>query len=323
MGYKRAGFRVIGAVDIDPQMMGTYLLNFPETPSFLGGVGEIAKMEASGLIEQWRGCDILDGSPPCTTFSMAGTREKNWGVKRHFREGDTEQILDQLFFDYLRLVEAVQPKVFVAENVAGMLAGNARGYVRKVVEVGRDYGYDVQVFRLSASQYGVPQLRPRVFFIGRRRDLSMPALTLPPARTTTIVSDALAGTGCTCGGEGCALTTDEIRAQWQRTPIGRTAAAYYEHVRGRQAGYGRVKVNPAAPSLTVVSANTYFHWTEKRQLCLSELFRLATFPDDYQMLSAINSRNLNYKAIYLTGMSVPPFLMEAVARQVRADVLQA
>lgn len=70
--------------------------------------------------------DILDGSPPCSTFSLAGEREKNWGKSKKFREGQAYQVLDDLFFEFIKLAEKLKPKIIVAENVKGILMGNAK-----------------------------------------------------------------------------------------------------------------------------------------------------------------------------------------------------
>lgn len=74
----------------------------------------------------------MDGSPPCSTFSLSGNREKDWGKEKVFREGQTAQVLDTLFFDFIALAKALQPKVVIAENVKGLLMGNAIDYVRRI-----------------------------------------------------------------------------------------------------------------------------------------------------------------------------------------------
>src|SRR5699024_7904996 len=116
-----AGYRVIGANDIDAEMMANYTANLDSGTHVTAPIGELANDKQ--LIDSWRGVDILDGSPPCTSFSVGGQREKTWGQNRHFREGQAVQVLDQLFFDYLDLVDALQPRVFIAENVYGMWVG--------------------------------------------------------------------------------------------------------------------------------------------------------------------------------------------------------
>ena len=120
--------------------------------------------------------DILDGSPPCSSFSMAGNREKDWGKDKKFREGQAKQTLDTLFFDFIDLAKELQPKVVVAENVKGLLLGNAKQYVRKIYEEFDKAGYYCQHWLLDASKMGVPQRRERVFFVCLRKDLAKPFL---------------------------------------------------------------------------------------------------------------------------------------------------
>ncbi|MCP4055298.1 MAG: DNA cytosine methyltransferase, partial [Mesoflavibacter sp.] len=110
----------------------------------------------------------------CSSFSMAGNREKDWGKEKKFREGQAEQVLDNLFFDFIDLAKELQPKVVVAENVAGMMMGEAKQYVRKVYDSFLNAGYQLRVepYLLDASKMGVPQKRKRVFFIALRNDLA-------------------------------------------------------------------------------------------------------------------------------------------------------
>jgi DNA (cytosine-5)-methyltransferase 1 len=100
MGYKRAGYDVIAANDIDPEMAWHYKLNINPKHYFLCPIGELLDKE---LPEELYNLDILDGSPPCSTFSMAGSREKAWGKEKHFREGQAKQVLDDLFFKIISI----------------------------------------------------------------------------------------------------------------------------------------------------------------------------------------------------------------------------
>jgi DNA (cytosine-5)-methyltransferase 1 len=115
--------------------------------------------------------DILDGSPPCSSFSMAGNREKDWGKEKKFREGQAEQVLDTLFFDFIDLAKRLQPKVVIAENVKGLLLGDAQKYVNEILTAFDRAGYYVSYKLLDASKMGVPQRRERVFFYAIRKNL--------------------------------------------------------------------------------------------------------------------------------------------------------
>ena len=122
--------------------------------------------------------DILDGSPPCSVFSTAGAREKKWGKEYYFREGQEVQKLDDLFFHFIDTAERLKPKIVIAENVRGLILGNARGYVKEIFLALDKAGYDAQLYLLNAAKMGVPQSRVRTFFIARRKDLKLPKVKL-------------------------------------------------------------------------------------------------------------------------------------------------
>ena len=170
MGYKLAGFDVIGHNDIDPKMVEVYKENHKPKYSYLESITTFAKRK--DLPQELYNLDILDGSPPCSSFSMAGNREKDWGKEKKFREGQELQVLDTLFFDFIDLANELKPKVVVAENVKGLLLGEAKQYVIKIYKAFDEAGYTCQHFLLNASKMGVPQRRERVFFIALRKDLA-------------------------------------------------------------------------------------------------------------------------------------------------------
>ena len=174
MGYKLAGFDVLGCNEIDPKMIECYKANHKPKYAFLEGIQTFKNR--TDLPKELYNLDILDGSPPCSSFSMAGNREKDWGKDKKFREGQAKQVLDTLFFDFIDLAKELQPKVVVAENVKGILLGNAKKYVREIYKQFDKAGYYCQHFLLNASKMGVPQRRERVFFICLRKDLAEPFL---------------------------------------------------------------------------------------------------------------------------------------------------
>jgi len=169
MGYKLAGFDVIGCNEIDPRMMEAYRANHNPRLSYLEPIQTFKNR--TDLPQELYELDILDGSPPCSSFSMAGNREDDWGKEKKFREGQAEQVLDTLFFDFIDLAEKLRPKVVIAENVKGLLLGSAKGYVDKILKAFDKAGYFVTYKLLDASKMGVPQRRERVFFFAIRKDL--------------------------------------------------------------------------------------------------------------------------------------------------------
>ena len=169
MGYKLAGFDVIGCNEIDPRMMEAYKINHNPKYAFLEPIQTFKNRE--DLPQELYNLDILDGSPPCSSFSMAGAREEGWGKEKKFREGQVEQVLDTLFFDFIDLAKKLQPKIIIAENVKGLLLGEAKSYVNKILQEYNNAGYYVRYDLLDASKMGVPQKRERVFFSAIRKDL--------------------------------------------------------------------------------------------------------------------------------------------------------
>lgn len=170
MGYKLAGFDVIGCNEIDHRMMYAYCQNHNPKFPFLEPIQTFK--DRTDLPPELYNLDVLDGSPPCSTFSVAGSREEAWGKMKHFREGQAAQVLDTLFFDFIDLAKKLQPKVIVAENVKGLLLGEAKDYVRRIYEGFEDAGYYCQHWLLDAQKMGVPQRRERVFFVCLRKDLA-------------------------------------------------------------------------------------------------------------------------------------------------------
>ena len=169
MGYKLAGCDVIGCCEIDPKMNEVYIKNHHPKHNFLMDIREFNKLD--NLPEELYNLDILDGSPPCTTFSMAGDREDSWGKKKKFREGQAEQTLDDLSFVFIETVAKLKPKCVIMENVEGLIKGEAWSYVQRIYKGFGEIGYEVGHWLLKGEHMGVPQKRHRVFFIALRNDV--------------------------------------------------------------------------------------------------------------------------------------------------------
>lgn len=308
MGYKRAGCDVIAANDIDPEMAWHYKLNINPKHYFLCPIGDLLQKE---LPKELYELDILDGSPPCSTFSMAGSREKAWGKEKHFREGQAKQVLSDLFFDYLDLVEKLKPKVAVAENVKGMLIGNAKGYTKMVMARFKEIGYRPQLFLLNAADCGVPQRRERVFFVAVRNDINAPPLKLAPKHRWISAGEATKDLQKITEDERLDTSSTGIdQKAWKHTKEGGCYADYFKKFEGRNNAFSHQKINSKAPACTLTATHDNFtHWSECRKLTFREWKRLGSFPDDYQAKTDKIGK-------YMIGMSVPPKMTEQVARAV-------
>jgi DNA (cytosine-5)-methyltransferase 1 len=190
LGYRMAGFKIVWANEFIKSAAASYRANFPETtidPRDIRQVTPAAILRATGLKKGE--LDLLDGSPPCASFSTAGKVARDWGKVKAYSE--TKQRTDDLFFEYIRILRGLAPKVFVAENVAGLVKGAAKGYFLEILAELKAAGYCVAARVLDAQWLGVPQSRTRLIFVGVRDDLNLlPAFPKPLAYRYS-VRDAL------------------------------------------------------------------------------------------------------------------------------------
>lgn len=170
LGFEMAGFRVVFASEFVEAARATYALNHPGVPIDDRDVRVVTPEDVLAKIGMRIGeLDVLEGSPPCASFSTAGKREKGWGQEKAY--SDTTQRADDLFFEYARLLKGMQPRTFVAENVSGLVKGKAKGYFKLIFRELEAAGYVVESRVLDAQWLGVPQSRQRIIFQGARRDL--------------------------------------------------------------------------------------------------------------------------------------------------------
>lgn len=299
MGYKLAGYDVVAANDIDPKMEEVYKFNHNPRQFFICPIRDLLKMGAD-LPE----IDLLDGSPPCSVFSKAGKREKDWQTYKHFREGQTKQILDDLFFQFVDVVEMVKPKYVIAENVKGMLMGKAKWYTQEVVKRITALGYNCQVFLLNAGTMGVPQQRKRVFFIAARRDLNKPKLKMEfnekPIFWKDIKDSSL--------DDRLDLTDKDLEyIENNRWENGRLIKVKEKSQRIGSVGFYFMPNNNQV-SATITAGGKYINKDLLKQWSNKEFCLASSYPLDYNFL--------DNKVQYLVGMSVPPVMMAQVAYQV-------
>lgn len=171
LGFRLAGFRVPYAVEFIPAAADTYEAN---SEAFVDrrDVRTIEAADVLGRLHIVDGeLDVLEGSPPCASFSMAGKRESGWGEAKNYSDG-VKQRTDDLFGEYARLLGDLRPRAFVAENVPGMTMGQAlEEYAYRTTKMLGEHGYRVDGSILNAASFGVPQDRKRLIFIGFREDV--------------------------------------------------------------------------------------------------------------------------------------------------------
>lgn len=306
MGYKLAGFDVVGGVDIDPDMMKLYRANHGPRHSYLMGVDRFNNIPDAELPSELFDIDVLDGSPPCSSFSTAGSREDAWGAKKKFREGQAEQVLDDLFFHFIETARKLRPKVVVAENVKGLILGNARGYVKQIFSGFDAAGYSAQLFLLNSSRMGVPQARERTFFLCTRKDLGLQRFELNFNEPAIGVGQAIRGAG------GWRKPLSEAFAKWWwQTPPGKP----FSYAHPKKSFFNSYKLHPERPAntITATAASVQTLWDRPEIISDAENVRIQTFPDDYDFCGQ--------EAKYVCGMSVPPLMMQRVATELARALL--
>ncbi len=310
MGYKLAGFNHLGGVEIDKRMANLYLKNHNPKYMYVEDIRNFNKRK--DLPEELYNLDILDGSPPCTTFSMAGKREANWGKKKQFNEGQTTQVLDELVYVYCETINKLQPKVAILENVSGIIAGRAKKYAINIVEMLDKFNYDVQIFQLNSATMGVPQSRERVFFIARRRDLGFKPIDFKFNSEIYTFSSIVDKNSKTCKPKPL---VPSICKRWQYVEKGdkdfKFADAKYRKLKTPKAFFGSLILYDNVVPCTLTTAGNSVYYNEVRNLNNTEYRRMSTFPIDYDF----QGQNVRY----ICGMSVPPLMMRAIAENIKKE----
>lgn len=317
LGFEMAGYEIVWANEFIEEARNTYALNHPDTILNGQDIREITPaqiLKETNLTE----IDVLEGSPPCASFSMAGSREKAWGKEKKY--SDSVQRADDLFFEYSRIIKGLQPKVFVAENVTGLVRGKAIGYFKEILTELRSAGYMVGAKVLDASYLGVPQARQRLIIIGVRNDLVDKFGVVPtfpnPMTTRYTLRDVLdinsePITHDPETGHDITLDRYALGREWDKIRVAEQSTKYFQLV--------RPALDKPIGTITATGGNVgaagVTHPTQKRKFTLQELRLLSSFPADFQLTGTFEQR---WERI---GRSVPPLMMKAIAETVRVAIL--
>lgn len=313
MGYKLAGFDVIGCNEIDERMNKLYVENNHPKLNYVCDIKEMLDME---LPDELYHLDILDGSPPCSSFSTFGNREDDWGKKKKFAEGQKEQVLDTLFFDFIELAKKLQPKIVIAENVKGLLLGNAKQYLERIEKSFDNAGYYVEKFLLRGEDMGVPQKRERVFFICLRKDLIeyVPNIEMifdkkPYISMYFDEKPITLGEIADFKGKRISKTAKKYKLWENRQKEDHNLGEINYRLNGKWTNFGERLNHLDKVSYTITSRpHTNVHFEQPCFYSDNEVIKISTFPSDYNFLD----QDVNY----VCGMSVPPVMMAQVATNV-------
>lgn len=330
-GFIDAGFKCVLGVDIDQAALNTFELNHEGAVGLRGSLADAPTMERMQEIVGSGSVDVIIGGPPCQGFSLTGPR--NFDDERN-----------KLYLSYIKAVKKFRPKGFVIENVPGM-ATLYNGEVKdEILRRFRAMGYKIQCKVLCAADYGVPQIRKRLVFIGvlkKYGEVSFPEPVLTPERyiTSREAIDDLPSLVGTLGAE-IAKYEQPARTPYQKLMRGKcnvlsnhTATAHKDFVvdvisqvpeggnyKDLPKGVGEhrkfhmawTRCDGHKPSRTIDTGHrNYFHYEYNRIPTVRESARLQSFPDNFVFTG---TRTEQYRQV---GNAVPPILGKALAMHLK------
>ena len=277
LGFKKSGFDIIWANEYDKTIWETYEKNHPNT---ILDKRSIVKVESSDVPD----CEGIIGGPPCQSWSEAGSLR---GI---------EDKRGQLFFDFIRILRDKQPKFFLAENVSGMLAPRHQEALSNIKKLFEDCGYNLSFKLLNSSDYGVPQDRLRVFFIGTRKDFDFRFEFPSPFDEKVSLKDSIWDLRNSVlqseeknwtNGDKCKIPNHEyLTGGFSTIFMSRNRVrSWDEQSFTIQAGGRHCPIHPQAPKMIKIEKNKQIfdpeHENLYRRLSVREVARIQTYPDDF------------------------------------------
>jgi len=344
-GYRLAGGKILAINEFVPEAQNTYRENYPNTLIIPGDIKKLTGkdfMINTGL--KPGELDLLDGSPPCSAFSMAGSVSHGKGnthadafkKKKQYSDIKGVENVEDLFFEFLRIANELKPKVIIGENVEGLTMGEAKEYFHKIQNTFEDIGYLVVADVLNASYFGVPQARKRTFFIGVREDVAekvginfMTMYQLYPEKNKeqTTLGEAI----------NDIINEDQeeldylIKAIGPDKAVGKTLIKMPKdpdkvltgmdyHEKGHHFNLKRCSLRKPSPTITAMGnlagvAGTC-HPLEDRKFTIKELKRIMSLPEDFKLTGQHKQQSERI------GRMVPPLMMKALAESVYNKVLK-
>ncbi len=323
-GFSQAGFLPVLGIDIHPPSINTYALNHPSASVILGDIRRVKENEIRKAINR-REVDVLTAGVPCQGFSLCNR-------KRH-----DEDARNYLFREFIRIVRFLKPKVVVLENVSGIRSAKGGSFGKAIKQAIADSGYMVDCQTLNALDYGVPQIRQRVFFQGVRKGLEIrwPSPTHGPGKEYyRMVRDALGDLPVLKAGEQVSQYTEKPSTEYQHL-MRRESHELLNHeapshppstikkiakTRPGEPMYPtfkqRIRLHLDRPSPTQVCGGIrpqfqFGHPSQPRGLSVRERCRIQSFPDHFRITGGIVQGRVQ------TGNAVPPLLAQALALQIK------
>ena len=336
-GYRLAGGNILCVNEFVEQARITYKENYPDTIIMPDDIKQLTGKDFLKTAGIKRGeLDILDGSPPCSAFSMCGTLGKSgskhsdgWGKTKKYSDNKVVENIEDLFFEYVRIAKDIKPKVIIGENVAGLDVGEAKQKRNQIDKAFGKIGYDVSYKILNAAYFGVPQSRRRLFFIAVREDVTeaigltfMNIASIFPQENKEVVTvgEAL---------EDLELDSEEVKwctDTWLSSAHYKDTASLMPDDPDKVLGgndfhpkgwhFNVKKMSRHHPAPTITTNADVCHFIEKRRLTIREIKRIMALPDDFIVTGSMSQK------IERCGRMVPSLMMKAIAESVYKNVIQ-
>ncbi|SFC00488.1 DNA cytosine methyltransferase [Ruminococcus albus] len=321
IGFERQGFKVLLSTDFDADCENVHKINRPKVPFLKIDIHDLDSDTIDKYVKKGSNIDVLIGGPPCQGFSTIGKRISSDPNKRTaFDPRNT------LFREYIRILRYLQPKFFLMENVEGLLTRDKGRIFAEIKKTFAETGYDFNYVILNAADYGVPQIRNRVFFYGNRVGVKMHPPTPQygestgkPYKTVGEAISDLADKGDDPSINHVALKHGAINIrryslipEGGRLPEDNLPPELYR----KNFGNTFKRLHRNKPSLTMVPGHNAFpiHPWLNRSLTVREAARIQTFPDSYIFAGP------RQKQCMQVGNAVPPLLAEVWAKYLREEL---
>ena len=346
-GYKLAGGKVLLVNEFVEAARQTYSDNYSDTqilPQDIKSLTGFDFLDAADIIPTE--LDILDGSPPCSAFSISGKRDKGWDQEKVYSDGKKVENIEDLFLEYVRIAKEIQPKIIVAENVKGITAGEAKKKLNEFINAFQNIGYDVTYKVMNAAHYGVPQARDRTMFVCVREDVceavGLNFMTLNnvfPEENKEMVTLRHALEGIENDKEEEQMLLDYVQGGFQKKWIELLEFDPPKHLKPSDERF--IDINPKrsmfnmirpcqdlpCPTLTQRGQQTVvsgvFHPMKNRKFTVPELKRIMSLPEDFVMKSDRETVAKRFdQSAERIGRMVAPKMMAALANSLYEKVLR-
>ena len=339
-GYRLAGGKILLINEFVEEAIASYKKNYPDTPVLVDDIKKYAGKDFLNKVKLKEGeLDILDGSPPCSAFSVAGKREKGWDKTKSYSDGKTVENIEDLFLEFIRVANEIKPKVIVAENVKGITFGEATKKLNEFIKAFEGIGYYVTYRVLNAADFGVAQGRERTIFICVREDVA-DAIGLSWINLSGIfpnefgyqisMEDAI--DDIKNDPEEIKELRDFYEGSFQKKFLDPIPFRPKRHMKPsdpefrewnpKASCFNMIRPAPHLPCPTLTQQGQkkglsgVFHYAENRKLTIKELKRLMSLPEDYELTGTFDQQAERI------GRMVAPKMMAEVAKSIYENVLK-